>query len=68
METMKFKTKILLKETLRDLPVGGDIQIFNYEFKPDVVRGAASELQREGLQFSVNGKGRVDNVIVTRIK
>lgn len=66
MENTKFKTKILLVETLEALPVSGRIRIFFHEFKPDYVRAAATKLSRKGMKFSVNGKGSADSVVVTR--
>lgn len=67
MENTKFKTKILLVETLEALPVSGRIRIFFHEFKPDYVRAAAAMLSRKkGLKFSVIGKGSADSVVVTR--
>ena len=68
METMKFKTKNLLPETLEALPVGGKIRIFNYEFKSEYVRSATSTLaSRTGMKFTVCGKGAKDSVTVTRL-
>ena len=67
METAKFKTKNLLLETMEALPVGGQIRIFFYEFKPDYVRAAAFKLSKKGMKFTVCGKNSIDSVTVTRL-
>lgn len=68
MDETKFKTKILLKETLKSMSVKDNIIINNRLFKANTVRSAATTLKAEGFQFEVSDRGRIDDVIVTRIK
>lgn len=64
----KLKTKILLKDSLREMPVSGTLIIKNRQFKTAVIRTTATDLKKEGYQFDVSDKGRIDDVIVTRLK
>lgn len=64
----KFKTKILLKDTLKDLPVKESMTISNRTFKTATIRNAANSLKREGFIFEVSDKGRIDDTVVTRLK
>ena len=55
--------------TLRKLPIGKTIVIKNTDFKAAQVRCVASTLKkREGFEFTVSDAGRIDDVIVTRLK
>jgi hypothetical protein len=65
---VEFKTKILLKDTLRELPVKGTIAIKNRMFKTATIRTAANKMKKEGFIFEVSDKGRIDDTIVTRLK
>ncbi|MBQ7823000.1 MAG: hypothetical protein IJ338_02305 [Bacteroidaceae bacterium] len=64
----KLKTKVLLKDSLRSMPVGSFLKINIREAKTSAVRVAASRLKEEGFLFDVTDKGRIDDVIVTRLK
>lgn len=68
MAEVKFKTKILLKDTLRSMSVNGEIAIKNRMFKAATVRTAATALRAEGFLFEVSDKGRLDDTLVTRVK
>lgn len=68
MEELKFKTKNLLKETLREIPLHRSFAIKRNDFKPSVVRNAATKLKAEGYLFEVSEEERVDDVVVKRLK
>ena len=68
MEEAKLKTKILLKDSLRDMPVSGILIINNRQAKTAIVRTTATVLKKEGYKFDVSDKGRIDDVVVRRIK
>lgn len=68
METAKLKTRILLKDSLRDMPISGTLTIKHRQAKASVVRTTATSLKKEGYQFDVSDKGRIDDVVVTRLK
>lgn len=68
MEQAKLKTKILLKDSLREMPVKGVLTIKNRQFKTSVIRTTATDLKKEGYVFDVSDRGRIDDVIVTRLK
>ena len=64
-----FEYKKSLFGTLRKLPEGECIIINNRDFKVSAVRIAASTLKKkEGLEFLVSDAGRIDDVVVTRLK
>jgi hypothetical protein len=68
-ERANFEYKKTLIGTLRKLSLGEHIVIQNRDFKSAQVRIAASLLKRrEQYEFKVSEAGRIDNVIVTRIK
>ena len=65
----KFKTKILLKDSLREMPIGSKLTIKNRQFKASVVRTKTTDLKcKEGYLFDVSDRGMIDEVVVTRIK
>lgn len=68
MAEAKLKTKILLKDSLRDMPIQGTLTIKNRQAKVNVVRTTATALKNEGYIFDVSDKGRIDDVLVTRLK
>lgn len=69
MEERTFKTKILLKDTLRDMSIGSELIIPNRIFKVNTIRTATAVLKKdEGYSFEVSDKDRIDDTIVTRIK
>lgn len=68
MEDAKFKTRISLKDTLRDMSLKEILIIKNRQVKTATVRSTATELKKEGYKFFVSDKGRIDDVVVTRVK
>lgn len=68
MEELKFKTRNLLKETLREIPLRKPFTIKHGDFKPSVVRNAATSLKSEGYLFEVSEEERIDDVVVKRLK
>ena len=68
-EKTVFETKKSLSGTLRKMPLGHSILIKNTDFKAAQVRSSASTMKKkEGLEFTVSDAGRIDDVIVTRIR
>ena len=64
-----FEYRKSLPLTLRKLPIGKSIVIKNFDFKAARVRVVASVLKKkEGLEFTVSDAGRIDDVVVTRLK
>ena len=71
MEKMEsvFEYKKCLWATLRKISLGESVVIKNTDFKVGLVRTAASNLKRrEGFIFTVSDAGRIDDVVVTRLK
>lgn len=64
----KLKTKIILKDSLREMPIHGFVIIKNRQFKANTIRTTATALKKEGFEFDVSDKGRIDDVIITRLK
>jgi hypothetical protein len=63
----KFKTKKILKDTLRDMRQGETITIRVRDFKANAIRNAACLLKNEGYLFTVSDNGRIDDTLITRI-
>ena len=64
-----FEYKKTLWGTLRKIPLGQSIVIQSKDFKVPLVRTAASTLKRkEGFVFTVSDAGRINDVVVTRLK
>lgn len=68
MAEAKFKTKLVLKDSLIGMTIGDTLTIKNRQFKSNVVRTTATALKNEGYVFDVSDKGRIDDVVVTRLK
>lgn len=68
MEEVKLKTKIILKDSLRSMPVKGTLVIKNHQFKVSTVRTTITAMKKEGYLFEASDKGRIDDVVVTRLK
>lgn len=64
----RLKTKILIRDSMREMPIGSVLTIKNTQAKAGAVRTTACDLKKEGFLFEVSDKGRIDDVIVTRIK
>lgn len=66
------KARILKKpdvqSTLASFEIGTPYIIKNREIKPASVRSAIRNLKLRGYGFEYSEKGRVDDVIVTRLK
>lgn len=64
-----FEYRKTLNGTLRKLSPGMSITIRNVDFKAAQVRTAASVLKKSaGLEFTVSDAGRIDDVVVTRLR
>jgi hypothetical protein len=58
-----------LTGTLEKMNLNDEIIINQFDFKPSIVRLAASYIKRKkGLIFKVSDAGRVTDVLVTRLK
>ena len=68
MKTTKIYTKIILGETLRNMPLKGSLRIDSRTSKIGTVRTAASRLKKDGFLFEVRDRGLIDECIVTRLK
>ena len=68
MEDAKFKTRISLKDTLRDMPVSGTLVIKNRTAKVATLRSTATELKKEGYDFFISDKHRIDDAVILRLK
>lgn len=68
MAEAKFKTKIVLKDSLVGMSVGDTLTIKNRQFKSTSIRTVATRLKNEGYIFDVSDKGRIDDTVVTRLK
>lgn len=68
MAEAKLKTKILLKDSLREMPVRGRLTIKNRQFKIATVRTTVTALKKEGYVFEVSERGRIDEVVVVRLQ
>lgn len=68
MAEAKLKTKILLKDSLRGMPVGSTLTIDIRKFKIATVRTTVTALKKEGYLFEASDKGCIDHIVVTRLK
>lgn len=68
MEQTKFVTKILLSETLKQMPINGVLKIKSRTSKPSTVHSVATRLKRRGFLFQVSERGMVDECVVTRLR
>jgi len=68
MEQTRIYTKIILSDTLKNMPLRGMIKIDSRTSKVGTVRAIASILKRSGYLFEVCEKGLIDECIVTRLK
>ena len=64
----KLKTRILLKDSLREMPIGSTLTIDNRQFKIATVRTTVAALKKEGYFFDTSDRGRIDDIVVTRLK
>lgn len=60
--------KISVVDTLKSIGVNQHLEIKNKYIKASLVRTAVSRLNKEGYSYSCSEAGRVDSVLVTRIK
>lgn len=68
METAKLKKRISARDTLLALPIGKPCIIKNRMIKLNVVRSAITKLKNQGYSFDSTEAGRVDDMVVTRLK
>lgn len=62
------KKKISVIDTLKSLPLNKEVTIRNDEIKSNVIRATSNKLKKEGYLFTVSERGRIDDVLVTRLK
>lgn len=67
-ENSMIKRRISPSDTLRSLKIGESIEIKQSEIKMSVIKRAAVYLNSRGYTFRVSEAGRVDSVLVTRLK
>lgn len=68
MEIAKLKKRISARDTLLSLPIGKPYIIKNRQIKLNVVRSAITKLKNQGYSFDSTEAGRIDDMIVTRLK
>lgn len=68
MEIAKLKKRISARDTLLSLPIGKPCIIKNRQIKLNVVRSAITKLKNQGYRFDSTEAGRIDDMIVTRLK
>lgn len=68
MVNAKFKTKISLKDTLREMQVKDSLTVKKQYAKTATVRSTATDLKKEGYKFFVSDRGHVNHIIVTRLE
>jgi hypothetical protein len=66
--SIKKRTKISVKDTLLSIPKGETVLIKNKMIKISTLRGMIYILKKEGHDFDYSEAGRIDDVLVTRIK
>lgn len=62
------KTKTDVQGTLLSLGIGVPTSIKNKEIKACSIRSAIRKLNQKGYSFKQSEEGRIDDVIVTRLK
>lgn len=68
MTTATIKTRISVKDTLLGLPIGQPVEI-KYKTIPFLkIKRGVDYLNSKGYRFSLKTAGRIDDVIVTRLK
>jgi hypothetical protein len=60
--------KVSVKETLLAIPIGKTVVIKNSTIKTSIVRGMINYMKPNGYRFKISEAGRIDDVLVTRIK
>lgn len=65
---VSIKTKINVQGTLLSLEIGTPTSIKNKVIKACSVRSAIRQLNSKGYSFKQSEEGRIDDVIVTRLK
>lgn len=68
MKSATIKTRISVKDTLLSLPVGKPTAIKNKDIPYLKIKRSSDYLNTKGYKFSYSVAGRVDDVIVTRLK
>lgn len=67
-EKVKIVTKTDVQGTLANLRIGVPTSIRNAQIKACSVRSGVKKLALKGYEFDISERGRVDDIIVTRIK
>lgn len=62
------KTRISVKDTLLSLPIGKPVAIKNKDIPYLKVKRGSDYLNSKGYKFRYSVAGRIDDVIVTRLK
>lgn len=68
MTEAKIEKRISIRDTLLRIPIGEERIIKNKIIKQSVIRSTITTLRKEGYGFSVSEAGRIDDVIITRLK
>lgn len=68
MTATTIKTKISIKDTLLSLPIGKPTAIKNKDIPYLKIKRGSDYLNSKGYKFSYSVAGRVDDVVVTRLK
>lgn len=68
MAEAKLKTRIILRDSLREMPIGSTLSIDIRQFKTATVRTTVTALKKEGYLFETSDRGRIDDIVVTRLK
>lgn len=55
-----------LADTLRKMPIGGELYIKEKEFRTSSVHNACGRLKKEGYDYKCSAKGIIDGCVVTR--
>ncbi|WP_099465601.1 hypothetical protein [Parabacteroides provencensis] len=66
--SVALKTKTDVQGTLLSLKVGFPTSIKNTQIKACSIRSAIRKLNQKGYSFKQSEEGRIDDVIVTRLK
>lgn len=68
MTPAKIVTRISVKDTLMALPIGEPVEIKHKTIPFLKVKRSVDYLNSKGYRFSLTTAGRIDDVVVTRLK
>ena len=66
--TIVSRPKVSVKETLLGIPVGESREIDRKDIRFSSIRSAIYSLKKKGYDFKPSEAGRIDSVVVTRLK